>query len=319
MRRFAVAALAVGLPLLSVATAQADTNTVTITGVAWKDVNGDGVRQPDEPLLPGIKVGHTTTDATGHYTLHDQSADPSVQASQFSIDDGRFVLTRPHQGGTATDSDYDWVNGWLELRQTPVDGVIDNIDVGYMPTRSDAAVKVTPSQPDPVHVGDDVTYQLDITNNAFPSYVTVEVAFPDGVTLDPYQGPSSGATQVGPTTLDIDFLRNQEPNAPRTRTVSAKVTKPIDGRVTAKLLTAQADIDPGNNEASAPLVAVAPTTTTTQPAPTTTAKPTAKPQPVTQTAQLANTGVDPVWPLGAGLVLLAAGVGTVVLARRRRA
>ena len=36
MKRFAVAALAIGLPLLSVATAPADANTVTVKGVAWK-------------------------------------------------------------------------------------------------------------------------------------------------------------------------------------------------------------------------------------------------------------------------------------------
>jgi LPXTG-motif cell wall-anchored protein len=37
----------------------------------------------------------------------------------------------------------------------------------------------------------------------------------------------------------------------------------------------------------------------------------------TTTAQLANTGADPTWPLIAGLVLLAGGVGTVFFARRR--
>jgi hypothetical protein len=53
MRRFAVADLAAGLPSLSVATAPADANTVTISGVAWKDLNGDGIRQPAEQRRRG--------------------------------------------------------------------------------------------------------------------------------------------------------------------------------------------------------------------------------------------------------------------------
>ena len=328
MRRFAVAALAAGLPLLSVATAYADTTTVTISGVAWKDLNGDGIRQPDEPLLPGIKIDNTTTDATGHYTVHNVVADaPSVQAGQRSIEGGKFVLTRPHQGDTAADSDFDWNDGWLELHQQPVNGVIDNVDVGYMPTQSNATVKVTPSQPNPVHVGDDVTYQIDITDNAFPSYVGVRVVFPDGVTLDHYDGPSSFADPVGTTGLDIRFLRAQEPNSPRSRTVSAKVTKPIDGQVTAKLIDTDSDVNPLDNDAAAPLTtADAQTTTATTTATTTTPAPptTTKPQTPTTSMQvkpaaLANTGADPVWPLVGGLVLLAGGIGTVFLARRHRA
>jgi hypothetical protein len=64
MRRFAVAALAIGLPLLSVATAPADTNTVTVKGVAWKDLNGDGIRQPSEPLLCRVPRTSATRSPT---------------------------------------------------------------------------------------------------------------------------------------------------------------------------------------------------------------------------------------------------------------
>jgi LPXTG-motif cell wall-anchored protein len=334
MKRIAVAALALGLPLLSVATAHADTNTVTISGVAWKDLNGDGIRQAGEPLLPGIKIGGTTTDATGHYTLHNQSAtNPSIQATPYAIDQGRFVYTHPHQGSTATDSDFDWNNGWLELRQQPVNSVIDNVDVGYMPTKSDAGVKITPKQANPVKVGDDVTYEIEIDNNEFPSYVGVRVVFPDGVQLDHYDGPNSTADPVGATGLDIRFLRAQEPSTPRIREVSGRVTKPIDGTVTALLLDRQTDVDGADDRGTAPLKTVdaggaAPTdpTTTTNPAPTSTTTPTttapkAQPvvNPVVKPAALANTGVDPVWPLVGGLTLLAAGFGAIFFARRRRA
>ena len=326
MRRFAVAALAVGLPLLSVATAHADTTTVTISGVAWKDLNGDGIRQPTEPLLPGIKIENTVTDATGHYTITGVSPDnPSLQAPARGIEGGKYVLTRPNQGDPATDSDFDWNDGWLTLHQKPVDGAIANVDVGFMPAKSDATVNIVAKQDNPVHVGDDVTYEIDIENNEFPSYVGVRVVFPEGVVLDPYEGPSSWADPVGTTGLDIRFLRAAEPNMPRIREVSGKVTKPIDGQVTAKLIDTNSDVNPLNDERSALLKAIdaggaTPTTTTkapttTKPAPTTSPKA----QPVVKPAELANTGADPVWPLVAGLTLLAGGVGTVLFARRRRA
>lgn len=334
MKRIAVAALALGLPLLSVATAHADTSTVTMSGVAWKDLNGDGIRQANEPVLPGIKVGNTTTDATGHYTLDGISPDNPLAQVTPRVLDGGYVLTRPHQGDAATDSDFDWNNGWLlELRQKPVNGRLDNVDVGYMPTKSDAGVKVTPKQANPVKVGDDVTYEIEIDNNEFPSYVGVRVVFPDGVQLDHYDGPSSTADPVGATGLDIRFLRAQEPSTPRVREVSGKVTKPINGLVTVQLLDREADVDGANDRGSAPLKTVddggtAPTdpTTTTNPAPTSTTAPTttapkAQPvvNPVVKPAALANTGVDSVWPLVGGLTLLAAGFGAIFFARRRRA
>ncbi|MFI9383059.1 hypothetical protein [Kutzneria sp. NPDC052558] len=330
MKRIAVAALALGLPLLSVATAHADTNTVTISGVAWKDLNGDGIRQADEPLLPGVKIGDTTTDTTGHYTLTGMPADGAqLQAAARGIDDGRFVLTRPNQGGPTTDSDFDWNDGWLTLHQKPVDGVIANVDAGFMPTKSDAKVKITPKQTGPVKVGDDVTYEIDIENNDFPSFVGVRVVFPEGVQLDHYDGPSSTADPVGTTGLDIRFLRAQQPNTPRVREVSGKVTKPVDGVVTADLIDRASDVDGANDKASAPLKTVddggsatTDPTTTTDPAPTTTTAPATtapRTQPVVKPAALANTGVDPVWPLVGGLSLLAVGFVAIFVARRRRA
>ncbi|EWM15019.1 LPXTG cell wall anchor domain-containing protein [Kutzneria sp. 744] len=330
MKRFAVAALAVGLPLLSVATAHASSQSYTVSGVAWKDLNGDGIRQSSEPLLPGIKIGSATTDANGRYKLEmpsspDGAGSPPIQAGR-SIEDGRFVLTRPSQGPAGTNSDFDWNNGWLQTNEAPVQGLLDNIDVGYMPTRNDAGVKITPKQTGPVHVGDDVVYEIAIDNNAFPSYVGVRVVFPEGVTLAPFNGVSSWADPVGTTGMDIRFLRAIEPNETRIREVSGKVTKPIDGVVTADLIDRASDVDGANDKSSAPLkTAETSTTPTSTPVATqpTSPAPNPKPQPVVakspEVKALANTGADPTWPLIGGLVLLAAGVGTVLFARRRRA
>ncbi|QUQ70168.1 LPXTG cell wall anchor domain-containing protein [Kutzneria sp. CA-103260] len=341
MKRFAVAALALGLPLLSVATAHADTSTVTISGVAWKDLNGDGIRQADEPVLPGIKIGDTTTDAMGRYTLTDvpymgtgQADSPRVQASQLSIEGGKFTLTRPHQGPAATDSDFDWVNGWLNVDHPPVDGVLDNMDVGYMPAKSDPWLKaLTPEQANPVHVGDHLTYDVTVTTNDFPGYYHLRVAFPDGIQPDKVQEtPGVGVEFPNPQTVDLLPTHNQDPSSVITRTVTATVTKPTSGKVTAELVDTQGDVNPINNEKSVQVTAVdtgsttPPSTTTATPAPTVTTTPaptSPNAQPVgyaaPKPAALANTGVDPVWPLVAGLTLLAGGAGAIFLARRRRA
>ncbi|MFC0544776.1 SdrD B-like domain-containing protein [Kutzneria chonburiensis] len=326
MKRFAVAALAVALPLLSVATAHADTDTVTVKGVAWKDLNSDGIRQPSEPLLPGVKIRldggrDVETDATGHYTV--SNVYPGELQVSFSSD-GQNVLTYPHKGDTATDSDFDWVNGWLELHQQPVDGVLDNIDVGYKASTADPSlVDITPDQPaGTVHVGDEISYRVRTAVLDTPAQYSVLVQFPDGVVPDPRQMAGGiVASPVGSSGVKVEFLRNHEQGYPRQFTVPAKVTRPVDGIVSATITDiAGTDVNPGNNSKSEPLkVAGTSTSTTAQPT-TTTTKPSAQPAAVktTNTAQLANTGADPTWPLIAGLVLLAGGVGTVFFARRRR-
>jgi LPXTG-motif cell wall-anchored protein len=339
MKRFAVAALAVALPLLSVATAHADTDSVTVTGVAWKDLNGDGIRQPSEPLLPGVSILwrgiETFTDKNGRYFVANipTGSDGSVeiQAGHYGIEGGAFVLTRPHQGDSATDSDFDWDAAWAKVNQKPVNGIIDNVDVGYKPSTSDpSVVSITPDQaPGTAHVGDEITYTINTAVTDTPADFSVLVQFPTGVQASDRQ--LTGGTVVdlvGTAGVKVGFLRGaQLPGLKREFQVAAKVVRPTDGLVIATLtdLTGK-DVNPNNNIKAALLkLAGAPTTTApTTTAPTTTQPTTSAPKasPValktTNTAQLANTGADPTWPLIAGLVLLAGGVGTVLFARRRR-
>jgi LPXTG-motif cell wall-anchored protein len=336
MKRFAVAALAAGLPLLSVAAAHADTATVTVKGVAWKDLNSDGIRQPDEPPLPGItllvggRVGYT--DATGHYTVKVPVAGTlKATATQYSIEDGAFVLTRPHQGDPATDSDFDWASGSASVSQPPVDGVIDNVDVGYKPSTADPSVSLTADQaPGTAHVGDRISYTLRIAVTDTPAEFRVLVQFPDGVVVDGAELPGTVWGRDGDNAVKVGFIPTiQMPGDPRETQVTARITKAeVSGPVTATLIEIQGkDVNPDNNSASAPVpLAGATTTTTTEPtttAPTTTqpttTAPKASPVALKTSGQLANTGADPTWPLIAGLALLAGGVGTVFFARRRRA
>ena len=323
MKRFAVAALAIGLPLLSVATAQADTDTVTVKGVAWKDLNGDGIRQPDEPLLPGVTLLGSGpiayTDATGHYSVKMPASRLSrFQASQYSIEDGAFVLTRPHQGDPATDSDFDWATEAIEPQQPPVDGVLDNVDVGYKPSTADPSlVSLTPDQaPGTAHVGDLISYTFKTAVTDTPAMFGVAVQLPDGVIIDGPQTLNTSQTKVNGG-VNINFLSGaQMPGDTREVRLSLRVIKPVSGTITATVINyGGRDVNPDNNSASAPLELAG--ATTTEPTITTPeASPVAQ---TTNTAELANTGVDSTWPLIAGLVLLAGGVGTVLLARRRRA
>lgn len=60
-------------------------------GVVFEDRNGNGVHDPDEPLLPGVIVRRggerAVTDADGHYQFYDASAGaPSIDATSLPLD-----------------------------------------------------------------------------------------------------------------------------------------------------------------------------------------------------------------------------------------
>jgi hypothetical protein len=113
-----------------------------ITGVVWHDLNGDGVRQQDEPLLPDVQywVGRSEnfSDATGHYTWPDQMTGQYVFG--FVAPEG-MTFSPQHVGDPATDSDADSANGAVKVTVELVDGKITqfpNMDVGLVDTDSGA-------------------------------------------------------------------------------------------------------------------------------------------------------------------------------------
>src|SRR6266702_4757522 len=53
--------------------AQAPAPAIMVTGSVWIDRNVDGLRQADEPLIPGVYVDITWAPATGTQTMTDGS------------------------------------------------------------------------------------------------------------------------------------------------------------------------------------------------------------------------------------------------------
>lgn len=325
IRTTAVAVL-VGFPLLSGALAHADTATrkATISGVAWHDVDSDGVRQPDEPVLAGVDVGdagrRVVTGPDGRYEFEAEPAEVVGLVVRINLPGSGLMLTKQHQGGDPTvDSDFEWINGWADVEAVTPGAEIEHVDIGYAPSKADAAVAITPLAPGSVHVGDEISYEVVITASDVPSTYQLLVTFPEGVEPSASQpGAGTAVEAIDATSVRLGFLRNHNPAYTRTVTVHAKVTKPADGLVVATLVeTDGTDVRPENDSASTVLTVAGTPTPTSTPTPTPT--PTTEPVvvPIAETTPLANTGVNPVVTIALGSGLLSAGAGALWLARRR--
>jgi len=115
-----------------------------ISGLAWVDLNGDGIRTVDEPFIAdvdvtlhttlGVEVETTTTDANGQYTFE------AVEEGQYYIvfdptfADEQLVNTEADQGGDDTIDD-DVTNAFVTGSTTTLTvnffENIENVDAGY--------------------------------------------------------------------------------------------------------------------------------------------------------------------------------------------
>ncbi|MGP4020069.1 SdrD B-like domain-containing protein [Saccharopolyspora sp. 5N708] len=107
-----------------------------ITGVTWHDVNADGQRQPDEPLLPNIQfwIGRwgSGSDGTGNYALRNEGT--STYVLRFVPPEG-MAFAPQHVGAPETDSDADPADGTATAVIELVDGKINqvpNLDIGLI-------------------------------------------------------------------------------------------------------------------------------------------------------------------------------------------
>ncbi|TDD54452.1 TonB-dependent receptor [Saccharopolyspora elongata] len=107
-----------------------------ITGVTWHDLNADGQRQADEPLLPGIRfwIGRwgSGSDGTGHYAMPNQGT--STYVLRFVPPEGMGFSPR-HVGAPETDSDADPADGTAIAVVALTDGKINqipNLDIGLV-------------------------------------------------------------------------------------------------------------------------------------------------------------------------------------------
>lgn len=113
-----------------------------LSGMAWKDLNGDGQRQQGEPPLAGVRVelglpapiGYTNKDGTYHF--HDLPVMQDVYGPTFEVRPG-MSFSPPLVGKEATDSDViDADEGKADAKITTFRGIIYdalNTDAGYVP------------------------------------------------------------------------------------------------------------------------------------------------------------------------------------------
>ncbi|MEV0053076.1 SdrD B-like domain-containing protein [Saccharopolyspora shandongensis] len=107
-----------------------------ITGVTWHDLNADGQRQADEPLLPDIRfwIGRwgSGSDGTGRYAMPNQGT--STYVLRFVPPEG-MGFSPQHAGAPETDSDADPADGTATAVVALTDGKINqfpNFDIGLV-------------------------------------------------------------------------------------------------------------------------------------------------------------------------------------------
>jgi hypothetical protein len=170
----------------------------SIVGTAWRDLNFDGVRQPDEPAMPGNPptcclpltqlVGppgffrESPNDDQGNYRFEDLPSGIGYQVVTPSWKfAGGWSWTRPGQ-----DSMVDFTTG----RSAPMDIAQGNgnyvVDVGYFQPRGDGAAGNLRSEPDRkvYRVGETVTLTMTVTNRGqAPDVLGLKAEWPTGLSL----------------------------------------------------------------------------------------------------------------------------------------
>jgi hypothetical protein len=196
MRRIVSAALLLCLgtaPVLLSTPAFADTTGGTICGTTWQDLNGDGIRQANEPAQPnvGLSIGsgpfiNTVSDANGNYCFTNVAPGTyQVQANDLAFLGG-LDWTRPGH-----DSHVDWTDGTSAPITVTSTTDIEHFDVGYVKSTADlGAGRITirrdgrPVHTTRFHVGD--TFQIfgamKVTGN-IPDSMGGELTVPAGLTV----------------------------------------------------------------------------------------------------------------------------------------
>jgi uncharacterized repeat protein (TIGR01451 family) len=266
-----------------------DGYTITITNPNQQDVTLDTITDtlPDGfTYVAGSTTGVTTSDpdiSGQDLTWNGPFTDPAS---------GEVTL---HFEVTVSSENGDYLNNAggssAEFTVVPT-GPTAQITVG---TGADLAITKTDA-PDPVLVGDLITYTLKATNNGpeDASNVVVTDALPSGVSFD---SASSGCTESGGTvTCSIEAI---QAGATSTFTVTVKATEVGSITNSASVSSDTEDPNPDNNTDS--------TTTTVNPVPS----------GGVQTGAGGTAGGSPALPVAAGLIALSL-VALFVTRRRAR-
>ncbi len=259
MRRIVSAALLLCLgtaPVLLSTPAFADTTGGMICGSTWQDLNGDGIRQANEPAMPnvGLSIGsgpfiNTVSDSNGNYCFTDVAAGSyQVQANDLAFLGG-FGYTKP-----GPDSRFDWTTGQsvpvtITARQDGSFTHVDHLDVGYLKAADDEhVVRIAVNKHGKLHVGDtfEIRGYVGLKGNV-PEQLGASLTVPAGLTILNTTGDMSTFVQ-GNVAGGIATTRNL-PGAVDFVGVQVRVDQPFDNG-TIQLQTSGGlypDINPNDN------------------------------------------------------------------------
>lgn len=316
----------------------------SICGTVWRDANGDGKRQADEPRIPNSLIGletdqtnYTNSDADGKYCLND------IRAGRHTLGANDRLLFTPREGWTrdGQDSKFSFVNG----RSIPVDvaagATVENFDAGYQIGKMDVRTTqllliwggTTYDLKDPntslsIQVGDEFT----IVGGVLPEGNVAEqlrasLTLPDGLKIvDRFGGMQS---HIYGQKVDGYFTERRYPGLVEFVGAQVRVEHAFAaGEIkleAAQSIYGETNLD--NNVLTVPFHAIeaeggpsattAPTTTTVAAGVVQAGMPRAQIAKTSATASLADTGANPMPILGAGVGLLAAGGAAMWFTRRR--
>lgn len=245
--RLSAIGLALAASAVVVQPAMADEPGGVVTGSAWVDDNGDGIRQPGEApktgytfLIPGL-YRTATTDANGNYRFEDIPAGTYV-VTMFSRS---LATTFTRSGG---DSDFDENTLQTEKFTLASGGQAGPYDAGFVKGRYDTAVDRVDA-PRFMKVGDEVDVKVTYRNKSnMPTPLWGNVTLPEG--LIPLSADAPVWHVDGQrVSLSSVYQADTYIGESVTYTVKARVDTPIRrGEIVATADTwDESDVNTGNN------------------------------------------------------------------------
>lgn len=298
-----------------------------VTGHSFVDANGDGVKQDAEQAVTGeIKASGKAPDESSA----EVSATPGADgAYALDLPMGEFTLTAPTTANgfalakPRSGKDVDWVTGTLKLTHDS-NNRTQKVDLRYFEPKGDAALVNTTISPakDTYTVGEQIEVKFQLINKGdVPGKLSV-VMFGLGSMDAKLLSLSDNVTG---TMQDFETVAKLLPGESITVAMKVEILSTELSEIypfARPFMGPFKDVDHTNQgQPFRKVIKVVEKSTTTPTSPSETTAPTTTTTPAVAkagNAGLASTGASPLGFLALGALLLAAGAGAFLMARRRR-
>ncbi|GGP37142.1 SdrD B-like domain-containing protein [Saccharothrix coeruleofusca] len=263
-RRTVAAAVAVVAPLAlssTAAFAQGADGTVSIAGVVWHDVDGDGVREAGEPPIANQWIvldegrQEAFTDASGRYRF--TGLVPGAHIVQ-SVD---RVMSGQVWSGKGTD--FDPATGYSKMQYLLEDGQHVELDSGFVTADFDyhpTGISVTGPDKEVYEVGDvlDIVGGVTFDGLGYMNYFA-DLTLPSGVRkLERLGTMRTFMAEDKPNEVTGWFYDRKAPGVVETIGARVVVERPITAGEIRLHMSDGGDLNPANNTITRNLTAVAP-------------------------------------------------------------